>query len=277
MTNPITFSTLACPQWSVDTVVQKAVEFGYDGLEWRGGPRGHINPNSTEAERSRLRQLTHEAGLMTVAVTAYTSFVSESAPEQAAQVDTLREYADLAAGIEARYVRAFLGQVSAGQAISDRLYDRMAASLAAAAEYAHSVGVAIAVEPHDDFVRSASVAPLLQRVSHAGLGVIWDLGNTWAAGEDVMNSYQHLAGRLAYVQVKDGRGQGKTWQLGPVGKGEVPIRQAINLLMSGGYSGAFSVEWEWAWHPELDPPDVALPAALSIVKALLRSASPEAT
>jgi len=29
------------------------------------------------------------------------------------------------------------------------------------------------------------------------------------------------------------------------------------------------VEWEYAWHPELDPPEVALPAALRVVRNLL--------
>jgi hypothetical protein len=36
-----------------------------------------------------------------------------------------------------------------------------------------------------------------------------------------------------------------------------------------------SVEWEYAWHPELDPPEIALPAALRTVRELLASAQTE--
>ncbi len=265
----ITFSTLACPQWSVETVIHNAASYGYNGLEWRGGPQGHINPNSTATERQALRQASQAAGLTALAVTAYTSFVSEAAKERAANVESLRRYADLAAEIEAKYVRAFLGELPEGQALTDGLYDRLAESLSQAADYAHSLGVTIAVEPHDTFVRSATVTPLFQKVSHPGLGVIWDLGNTYAAGETVNDGYKSLGQRLAYVQVKDGRGRGAAWQLGPVGEGEVPLPEALNLLKRGHYTGALSVEWEWAWHPELDPPEVALPAALQTLQALL--------
>jgi hypothetical protein len=48
------------------------------------------------------------------------------------------------------------------------------------------------------------------------------------------------------------------------------------MLLSNDYTGAFSVEWEWAWHPELDPPEVALPMALHKVQALLAAAQTEA-
>jgi hypothetical protein len=35
------------------------------------------------------------------------------------------------------------------------------------------------------------------------------------------------------------------------------------------------VEWEYAWHPELAPPEVALPAALQTVRELLAAAPGE--
>jgi hypothetical protein len=41
------------------------------------------------------------------------------------------------------------------------------------------------------------------------------------------------------------------------------------LLLEGGYTGAFSLEWERAWHPDLDPPEVALPHSLHVMRSLL--------
>lgn len=275
MRNPIAFSTLACPQWSVETAVAKAAEFGYDGIEWRGGPQGHIQPSASSAERAVLRQASADAGLFALAVTAYTSFVSESPIERQSNVDELRRYSDLAVDIGAKYVRAFLGELPEGAAITASMYENTAGCLEAAATHAQAVGVTIAVEPHDDFVRSSTVAPILNRVPHPALGVIWDIGNTFAAGEDIEEGFNLLGNRLAYVQVKDGRGRGAAWQLGPLGQGEVPLGHAFELLLARGYSGAFSIEWEWAWHPELDPPEVALPMALHTVRALLVAAQTE--
>lgn len=268
--NPVTFSTLACPGWSIQTIITKAAELGYDGIEWRGGPEGHVQPTMPSSKKTALRTMSTDAGLSALAVTAYTSFVSHLAEERQSNVDELRRYADLAAELEANYVRAFLGELPEGTNLTSSIYQNILESLNAASEYAISVGVRIAVEPHDDFTRSAVVSPLFDRdQSHPDLRVIWDLGNTFAAGEDTHDGFRLLKDHLAYIQVKDGIRRDSGWQLCPVGQGNVPLAQAFTLLLENGYEGAFSVEWEYAWHPELDPPEKALPEALHVVRNLL--------
>ncbi len=268
--NPIAFSTLACPGWSIPTVIKEAVEFGYEAIEWRGGPEGHIQPTMSSSEKTTLQKMSRDAGLTALAVTAYTSYVSSLAVERQSHVDELRRYADLAAEIGADYIRAFLGELPAGTGLTPSIYQNILDSLNAASEYATSVGVRIAVEPHDNFTRSAIVSPLFDRDrSHPELRVIWDLGNTFAAGEEPDQGFALLGDRLAYVQVKDGIRQGSMWQLCALGQGNVPLAQAFTLLLENGYEGAFSVEWEYAWHPELDPPEKALPEALHVVRNLL--------
>lgn len=268
MLNPITFSTLACPQWPAEAVIARASEFGYDGLEWRGGPQGHIHPDLSSSAIVTIRRAVLEAGLFSLAITAYTSFVSDSPAERRANVDELNRYADLAAEMGARYVRAFLGEAPATTTLPDA-YGRIVECLALAAQYAATVGVTIAIEPHDSFVRSAAVAPILGRVAHPVLSVIWDIANAFSVGEEPAEGFEVLSQHLAYVQVKDGRGRGRHWQLTALGAGAVPLKLAFDLLRASGYTGALSVEWEYAWHPELDPPEVALPAALRFVKDLI--------
>lgn len=275
--NPITFSTLACPQWGTETIIARASEFGYDGIEWRGGPQGHLQPDMPTTSRTRLRGQCSDAGLISLAITAYTSFLSDSAKERQANVDELRRYADLAAEVGASHVRAFIGELPEGRTPDSGIYENISDCLNAAAEYADSVGVNIAVEPHDDFVRSSTVAPILQRVQHLALRVIWDIGNAFAAGEEPAEGFDLFKDRIAYVQVKDGKGRAPDWQLCSPGEGDVPLGQAFGLLLANNFQGAFSVEWEYAWHPELDPPEIALPAALRTVRELLAAAQPEST
>ncbi|MEI9909046.1 MAG: hypothetical protein WDO71_04880 [Bacteroidota bacterium] len=43
-----------------------------------------------------------------------------------------------------------------------------------------------------------------------------------------------------------------------LGQGEVPIFEAVDLLIKGGYKGYYSFEWEKLWHPELEEPAIAL-------------------
>lgn len=272
--NPITFSTLACPDWKIQTVIEKAAEFGYDGIEWRGGGGGHVQPNMPISAKTVLRQACSDAGLLSLAVTAYTSFVSDSAKERQTNVEELRRYVDLAAELNAKYVRAFLGELPTGTTLDSSIYRRISDCLNTIVEYADRVGVKIAVEPHDNFVLSSDVAPLFPR-AHPSLRVIWDIGNAFAAGEYPGEGFDLLRHHLAYVQIKDGKGRDPNWRLCPLGEGDVPIHRALGLLLATNYRGAFSVEWEYAWHPELDPPETALPAALRTVRKLLADAQPE--
>ena len=43
-----------------------------------------------------------------------------------------------------------------------------------------------------------------------------------------------------------------------MGKGEVPIFEAIDILYKDGYKGYYSFEWEKLWHPDIDEPEIAL-------------------
>lgn len=272
---PIAFSTLACPNWSIEKIVAQASAFGYDGIEWRGGPQGHVQPTMSAARKADIQKMSMDTGLIAVAVTAYTTFVSTLAEERQANLDELRSYVDLAAEMDAPYVRTFLGELPEGTKLDSSIYEKISDCLNTAADHASAVGVKIAVEPHDDFVRSSSVVPILHRVQHPALRVIWDIGNAFAAGEDLREGFGLLKNRIAYVQIKDGKKYGEEWQLCPLGDGHVPLAQAFGLLLAHGYEGALSVEWEYAWHPELDPPEIALPAALRTVRELWAAAQPE--
>ena len=273
----LAFSTLACPGWSIVTILEKAVEIGYEGIEWRGGPEGHVQPGMPAREKADLRKMSGDAGLAAVAITTYTSFVSPLAEERKSNVDELRRYSDLAAELGAPFVRVFLGELPAGTYLDDQIYETISGCLSLASAYAATVGVKIAVEPHDNFARSSVVAAILDRDrSDSDLRVIWDVGNTFAAGEDPAETFEVLKDRLAYVQVKDGKWNGSNWELCTVGEGHVPLGRAFELLLDNGYEGAISVEWEYAWHPELDPPEIALPAALRTVRKLLSGVRSEA-
>ena len=273
--NLITFSTLACPDWPIELVIARAKEFGYGGIEWRGGPHGHLQATLPPTKISAVRQGCSETGLISLAVTAYTGFVSSSARERQANVDELRRYADLAAALGAKYVRTFLGELPEGTKIENPLYERISDCLREAADHAQTLDVMIAVEPHDNFVRSSSIVPVLTRIEHPALRVIWDIGNAFAEDENPAEGFALLKDHIAYVQVKDGRKSSEGWQLCSLRTGNVPLSEAFELLLSNGYQGAFSVEWEYAWHPELDPPERALPAALRMVQELLADAQPE--
>jgi sugar phosphate isomerase/epimerase len=270
MKNPITFSTLGCPDWSVDTVIKRAAEFGYQGIEWRGGPDGHVNPALPASERARLRRQTEEAGLFTLAVTAYTSFVSTNRAQNMASVEDLKQHLDLAADLGARYVRVFFGEVAPHTDFMTT-YPSVAACIDAAAKHARQLGVGLAIEPHDDFMQFETVLPILNHAGGPEVGVLWDVANNYAVGDDLTEAVRRLGPRIFYVHVKDGFGSWPDWQPTPIGEGQVPWLWAFSKLLNSGYEGPFSIEWERAWHPELHPPEIALPRAYQTVRTFLNT------
>lgn len=51
-------------------------------------------------------------------------------------------------------------------------------------------------------------------------------------GEDPGEGFNLLKDPLAYVQVKDGKGRVPNWRLCPLGEGDVPLNQALEILLT---------------------------------------------
>ncbi|HUQ79080.1 MAG TPA: sugar phosphate isomerase/epimerase family protein [Patescibacteria group bacterium] len=260
----LAFSTLACPEWDAETVIRRAADMGYRGVEWRGGPDGTVDVAWSAIRRAAVRSAMSEAGIAAVAVTAYSELISGDLAIRSRSVDALVRHAELARDLGAPAVRVFLG-VADDNAPPAELERRAIEALAIALTRADTT-VTLAIEPHDDHVLSGSVAPILRALHEERLGVVWDIANAWSGGEAPETGLAAYGGRIAYVQVKDGVGRGTSWRFTGLGDGEVPLGRALAALRASQRAARLpmppiSVEWERAWHPELAPADEALPAA----------------
>ena len=106
----------------------------------------------------------------------------------------------------------------------------------------------------------ANTRPTWWTASPAGVGVVWDILHPYRCGEALADTVNYLGGHIGHVHVKDAVELSPTG-FRPVllGEGEVPVREALRLLLQTGYSGALSFEWEKAWYPEIPEPEVAFP------------------
>ena len=265
----LAFSTLGCPGWAALDVADRAREFGYDAVEWRGGPAGTVTVDWSQPRRRALRERMDAEGLRSLAVTAYTDLVAPHPRDRTRSLDNLRRHLDLAADLGATFVRVFIGLPS-DDAGGARLAERAVGCLREAAASARDAGVEIGVEPHDAHLRAASVAPIVEAVADPAVGVIWDIGNAFSVGETPADGLAILGSWIRYVQLKDGVGRGDTWRLVPLGSGQVPLDSALAALVRRFAPAAIpplSLEWERAWYPELEPPEVVLPAAAAWLRA----------
>jgi hypothetical protein len=56
------------------------------------------------------------------------------------------------------------------------------------------------------------------------------------------------------------------------GRGEVPVKETVKVLVAGGYRGYYCFEWEKRWHPEIEEPEVAIPHYAKVMSQYLAEA-----
>lgn len=133
---------------------------------------------------------------------------------------------------------------------------RMIERTAELAELADRAGFALTMEDFDNesapFSNSAQLLRFLDGVP--GLTVCFDTGNFRFAGEDALEAYASLRGRIGHVHLKDrssgtdfGRdsrtaADGSPLNPCPVGAGEIPIAELLHRLREDVYSGPYTVE-----------------------------------
>jgi sugar phosphate isomerase/epimerase len=70
--------------------------------------------------------------------------------------------------------------------------------------------------------------------------------------------------------LKDSVPDGKERKYVLPGTGEVPMERQVTALRNIGYKGYYCFEWEKAWHPDIQEPDVAFPAYVKVVGGYLK-------
>lgn len=288
----IAFSTLGCPDWSWGDVLRFGPSWGYEGVEIRLLQRDtellarpEFQPSQIAARRRELAQ----AGLNVCGLASSVRFDSADAAERRRQIDTGRRYCELAAALGAEFVRVF-GDVlpeHASPEVRQAAMRQVAEGLDQLGSFAHSLGVQVLIETHGDFADSRVVAETLRQVESGAVGVLWDTHHPWRfVGEELAATLERLQPWVRHTHWKDSvsramrRGVNEARQAEMAeaaaaahrlmtghrhadyvlfGGGEFPAVDCLRLLREGGYRGWYCLEWEQMWHPELEPPEVALP------------------
>lgn len=257
----IAFSTLAFPSTPLATAVSLGQSWGYTGIELRLIDGEFIDPSMPATERARIKQTT--TGLPIVAVDSSIRLTDDDPRPE------LRRFVELASEWESPVVRVFGGSLPQEPAARRARIEAAAKVLEDTVPLAERLGVAVGLETHDDFSASAVVAELLKLIDSRSVGAVWDSHHPYRMGEQPAEVHERLHSRVLLAQVKDAvRSTTKKegWQLVLLGKGEVPVREMLELLDAGGYEGWISVEWEKRWHPEIEEPAIALPQHLTVLK-----------
>jgi sugar phosphate isomerase/epimerase len=258
----LSFSTLGCPNWSFQQIIDFAVAHGYKGIEIRCIQRELDLVKCTEfsTEQNKLATLSRmkEKGLRFVNLGASANLHIIDAAERQKNVDEAKRFIDLAQQINCPYIRVFPNNFPKEQ---DRnaTTDIIIKNLLELGEYASGSNVSVLMETHGDLVKSEDIEKIMLSAKHTHTGLVWDVTNMWSITKEPPTVvYEKLKKYIKHTHIKDAKITDGKIVYTLMGQGEVPIFEAIDALVKGGYKGYYSFEWEKLWHPEILEPEIAL-------------------
>jgi sugar phosphate isomerase/epimerase len=122
--------------------------------------------------------------------------------------------------------------------------DEVLEILSHAADRAAAAGIQLAVENEEGFWGDTGerTANLVRTIGHPALGVNWDPGNAFCAGDEPFPAaYQAVRGLVRHVHFKDAQ-RGADGRAVYVAEGEVDWKGQLRALAADGYEGYISVE-----------------------------------
>ena len=274
---PIAFSTLACPAWGLPKILDFAAEHGFAAIELRGLEGNLDLPSHPAFAPEHLGQTKHAIAAhgLRIACVSSSASLHESDPVKRAQVVAdAKRFVDLAASLQAPYVRVFGNSPDSERPVSptEDLRARVGAGLRELGAYGRSRQVSVLIESHDDFTSSAALGDVLGRAGSAQVGLLWDAYETFnSSSEEPEFSVRQLSRWIRHTHLKDAMGttnQDRRYVL--TGRGNVPVRRQVRALRAAGYKGFYCFEWEKVWHPELDEPEIAVADFARVVGGYLR-------
>ena len=274
----LAFSSVACPGWSLATMVEKAKEYGYQGIELRG-LEGQMHLPLAPQLASNPRKIAHlmrETGVELICLSSSAAFHMPDAKEVADNKAQVREYIELASKLECPYVRVFGSEIPRlkfwilGYERREAVLARIADALRDLAEYAARNRVTLLIENSGDFTDSNAIWYLVDAVNSPGLRCLWNPLNARLRNERPTRSIPRLGRMIGLVHVSDGKFVGGGFEgYTPLGKGDVEIHRLLQLLKGIGYRGHLCVDWPKLWNPALADADKALPEAAAYLRKLL--------
>ena len=257
----LAFSTLGCPDWNFQKIIDFAVEHNYNGIELRGLLRQmdltkcpEFSPQNIAATLAVMK----DKNLAFADLGSSTNLHFAESAERKKNLDEAKSFIDLAQKINCPHVRVFPNSLPKDQDKNDTM-ELIIKGLLELGDYAKGSNVSVLMETHGDVVWAADIEKIMQSAFNEHTGLVWDVTNMWSiTKEPPVEVYQKLKKYIRHTHIKDLKMIDGKEHYVLLGHGEVPIFTAIDALRKGGYKGYYSFEWEKLWHPEIAEPEIAL-------------------
>ena len=266
----IAFSTLGCPDWSFEKILDEAERMGYEGIEIRGienemdvSKIPYINGDGWIKTSAELKK----RGLSVCNLGTSANFHSPDNWDNA--LAEAKAAIDVAQAIGCPYIRIF-GDAIPDMAKYDETLKLIASGWTEVYGYSEGKDVTPLVEVHGNFNNIEIFKDIFKCFSHPKFAVLWDIEHSYKKYEDnFIEFFGFIRKYVKHIHIKDTKRIDGEWKLVNPGKGSLPIALHLSLMALTNYDGFVSLEWEKKWHPELDEAEVAFPEFVELVKKIL--------
>ncbi len=260
----IAFSTVGCPDLSLEEVARAAARWGYQGVELRVSPTGFgggvgagpVASDPMGRAAGEVHDVFEDAGVDLVGIATGVRFDEPVWPpvmghlfsNAEAGVEETKAAVTLAAGAGGFFVRVFGHQLPGGEPRAWGLR-RVSERLALAAQTARNTSVRVLIENSGSFSRAEELAELHGLVNSPFLSMSYNIIPAVMAGECPMTGVEAVIGGLKVVKIGDIGEDGRPVPLGTGGR--LPVEKFVRHLGEIGYTGWIVYEYPRLWRPEL--------------------------
>jgi sugar phosphate isomerase/epimerase len=239
-------------EMDIPAFIHEAKRLGADGVEL-------LEPlwKDKGAEIHAVEDALAATGLAVGVYSVSNNFVKEDPAERIAQIGVINTGVDSAVHFGAKVVRVFAGNTAPGIDL-DRAFEWIVEGLAAAAEYAETKGIVLALENHGLLAgKSDQVKAILAAVDSPYVKANPDMGNFLLVHQASHEAVADLAGLAAMAHFKDFRHvpddyagfaftgtDGVKFAGTAVGDGEVALAACLESLRDAGFTGWLNIEYE---------------------------------
>lgn len=270
----ICFSTLACPEWEWPTMMASARDLGFDGIELRGVANELFLPNNPDFQGEGLKKTKAELqrmGLVIPILSTGAILGKRDTYDQA--IKEISTYLELAEDMNVPYLRVLGDAGPEPEATEESLVRK---GLEAMLPLAEAKGRTLLLETNGIYAESDKILALVKDIQSDALGILWDIQHPYRYyHEPVAETYGKLKPYIRHLHLKDSIVEDGKVVYKMFGRGDMPIREILQLLYKDGFDGFLSLEWVRRWVPNLEAPDMALPHYIAVIRTMLKKIQAE--
>ncbi|MCL2018124.1 MAG: AMP-binding protein [Oscillospiraceae bacterium] len=254
----ISFSTLACPDFSWTDIYTMAKDLGFDGVEVRGlgDDIFAVKAKPFSADIENTKQTLKRTGLEIPCLSSGCPL--KYAEKSAVNLTEIEQYVKLAVKLGTPYVRILAdAEPHVTGEVDDTFIEKELRTLS---EVAKTGGVRLLVETNGVYADTKRLRKLLDAINSPYVGALWDMHHPYRYfGESAEETIANLGKYIQYAHIKDSVMDGEKPAYRLMGEGDLPIADMLRALEKIGYDGYISLEWVKRWADGLEDAGVVFP------------------